>query len=338
MIRLRTALVQNLEDPDKLRTVLQTAMELEHATIPPYLFAAYSLTQANAPIRRMILDVAREEMLHMTLVCNLLNAVGGTPRLKGPGFVPSYPTHLPGAVQGHLLVSLQAFSRDVVTSTFKPIEEPEHPKTFPEKALVAEVQVTIGEFYRRIRGVIEQKGDAAIVGDPARQVMVTIDDDDSFVVTDVASALRAIDLIVGQGEGTETSPLDRPNGEPAHFYRFEQILRGHALRDDPSVPEKYSYSGSEIRFDPAAVLPAKTDIKLADLPVDSEAYQLAAQFNRDYATMLEELHRTFNGEPDRLDAAANLMRYALKKSALQLMQIELTPGVHAGPTFEVVTT
>jgi hypothetical protein len=278
-------------------------------------------------------DIAREEMLHMTLVCNLMNAIGGQPRLSDPAFMLSYPTHLPGAIQNDLIVPLEPFSRKLVETVFLEIEEPEHPKVFPTFAAEAEVR-TIGQFYAQISRTIQDMGPGLFVGDPARQLMITIDDDDSFLVSDVESACRAIDLIVSQGEGTPTSPLEARNGQPAHYYRFMEILKGRTLVADPSVPEGYSYSGPEIPFDANGVFSAKPNIKVADLPTDSPARQLAEQFNHDYTTMLGELHRAVNGEPNCISDATNRMVFALKPTALQLMQIEIEPGVRAGPTFE----
>ena len=34
-------------------------------------------------------------MLHMTIACNVLNAVGGQPAIDRAGFVPDYPMILP---------------------------------------------------------------------------------------------------------------------------------------------------------------------------------------------------------------------------------------------------
>lgn len=335
MIKLRSEFFEGLDDPGRLRAVLQTALELEHATIPPYLFAAYSLSTSNADIRALLRDIVREEMLHMALVCNLINAIGGAPRLDHPEFVPNYPTHLPGAVQDDLLVPLERFSPALVENVFLRIEEPENPKDLQVIAgLAASEPTTIGQFYAAIARVIEQKGSSLFIGDPARQLVVIVDDDESFAVTDLDTALRAIGLIVSQGEGTAMSPMEEPNGEPAHYYRFMEILKGRELVADSSVEEGFSYSGEPIRFDPAGVFPAKANVKLADIPVDSPARQLAEQFNQDYTTMLRELHRAVNGEPDRMGEATNLMRFPLRQGAIQLMRTEIEPGVNAGPTFE----
>ena len=65
---------------DSLRSHLQTALEVELSTVPPYLCALYSIKPgANPESSRLIRSVVMEEMLHMTLVANLLNAVGGKP-------------------------------------------------------------------------------------------------------------------------------------------------------------------------------------------------------------------------------------------------------------------
>lgn len=81
---------------DELYAYLHAALQLEHATIPPYLTALYSIRPGtNSGPVHVIRVVLVEEMLHLTLVANILNAVGGTPCLTRSDFVPSYPTYLP---------------------------------------------------------------------------------------------------------------------------------------------------------------------------------------------------------------------------------------------------
>ena len=70
---------------ESLREHLQWAIELEHATIPAYLCALYSIKSgSNLEAVELISSVVIEEMLHLTLAANLLNAVGGEPRLDIP--------------------------------------------------------------------------------------------------------------------------------------------------------------------------------------------------------------------------------------------------------------
>ena len=93
-----------------LREHLQVALEIEHATIPPYLTALYSLEEGhNQEAFEVIESVFMEEMLHMTLVANLLNAVGGSPQIDKPDFIAHYPTYLPHSSQT-FLVPLSKFS------------------------------------------------------------------------------------------------------------------------------------------------------------------------------------------------------------------------------------
>jgi hypothetical protein len=71
----------------------------------------------------------------------------------------------------------------------------------------------------------------------------------------LADAQAAVDLIVEQGEGTTTSPLAGMGSQLAHYYRFAEIFHQRTLVPDDSVPEKYSYSGAPIPYDPTGVLP-----------------------------------------------------------------------------------
>src|SRR5260370_13048777 len=109
----------------QLNDYLYAALQLEHATIPPYLTALYSLHPgSNSDARHIVRVVVIEEMLHLSLVANVMNAVGGTPDLTQPGFVPRYPACLPDGEQD-FQVDLQPFSNDAV-STFLQIEPPPH--------------------------------------------------------------------------------------------------------------------------------------------------------------------------------------------------------------------
>ncbi|XP_013410453.1 uncharacterized protein LOC106173762 [Lingula anatina] len=115
--RKRKMLLDWLENPilgqpapsiENLRTLLQQAMELELSTIPPYLTALMSIKEGfNVEIGRRIKSVVVQEMLHMALVGNLLNAVGGSPSIASTLNAPLYPSKLPGGVRPDLVVSLQ---------------------------------------------------------------------------------------------------------------------------------------------------------------------------------------------------------------------------------------
>jgi len=340
MIQLESRLFDALDTLDGLHTALQQAIMLEHATIPAYLYALYSLQpDTNARIENLIFSVVREEMLHMSLACNILNAIGGAPSIDDPAFIPHYPGPLPGAVEKGLIVPLKPCTLDVVHDVFMQIEEPEKPLEFPVGlAAAAAPPRTIGQFYKAIERQIVAFGQGIFTGDPARQLTHGFAPDELIAVTDVASAVRAITIIVEQGEGTSDSPLDLEH-ELAHYYRFAEIWHGKALIPNPQAPpdapndQKYIYGGPAIPFDPHGVWPAIANPKAAMYPAGSKARYACDTFNYTYTALLKTLHLTFNGQPYRLSAAIGLME-SLKAQAMDLMAIDLGNGTHAGPSFE----
>ena len=101
---------------ERLRAHFQTAVELEHSTIPPYLCALYSMdAEKNAFAYQAIQGVVMEEMLHMIQAANILTAIGGAPELYSPKFIPEYPTYLPHSDDA-FLVPLQKFSPETEVS------------------------------------------------------------------------------------------------------------------------------------------------------------------------------------------------------------------------------
>ena len=109
-----------------LQDNLQTALEIEHATIPPYLTVLVSIKHVyNIEVQNIIKTIIRQEMLHMVLVSNILNAIGGKPKLYYRDFIPRYPTRLPGEVQPSLVVPLEKCSIGLIRNVFMKIEEPD---------------------------------------------------------------------------------------------------------------------------------------------------------------------------------------------------------------------
>ncbi len=113
----------------ELREMLQKAVELEFATIPPYLTAAFSIhPKANRSSFEIIHSVYMEEMLHMVLAANVLNAIGGTIKL-GKENIPKYPLNL--EFKGEKFkdrdfnINLERFSLDSI-GIFMKIELPDN--------------------------------------------------------------------------------------------------------------------------------------------------------------------------------------------------------------------
>lgn len=323
-----------------LQRHLQWALELEHATIPAYLCALYSIPEgANVAAQQQLRAVVMEEMLHMVLVANVLNAVGGCPKVDDPAFVPSYPTTLPHS-DGSVCVQLRRFDREAL-QTFLKIERPEPPQAKPEP----ERYHSIGQFYDAIEDGLRQLagelGPALFSGSALRQIDPTRwyygGGGRPIVVSDLASALAALDEIKAQGEGLPHSVFDdqAPFGqrELAHFFRFEQLRQGRFYRPEDSPRSGPSGDPLPLRWD--QVHPMRANPRMADYAGQPEVHALMRRFNLDYTALLRALHGAFNGQPALLFEAVPMM-YRLKYQAQALMQLPCgdASGETVGPSFE----
>ena len=330
-----------------LRAHLQTAIEIEHATLPPYMCALYSIRDdQNAEAAEVVHSVFMEEMLHLTLAANLLNAVGGRPRLESPNLLPAHPATLPHS-DGSVVVAVQPFSPPAVAA-FMAIERPGEPAGPPEDDRFE----TIGQFYAAIAQALETLAveigeDALFSGDPARQVTGTAYYGGAggiIAVTDLASARRAPEEIVEQGEGLdhgsiwdgERSMFHPDRDEVGHYFRFLELRDGrrHAPGDTP----RSGPTGEPLDVDWDAVHPMRPNPRRADHNPGSPARLALDAFARDYCGVLHLLERTFNGSPALLAVATGAM-YALKAQAVALMQTPYDDdsGQTLGPAFEWIS-
>jgi len=151
----------------RLKSDLQTAVEIELATIPIYLYTYYSLVRNNESGETIgdaqlfankaggvVMSVAVEEMLHMTLSANILWSMGVMPKLygKAPGTYPTgLPYHNPQGPVGPdgktaVLIPLGKLSFEQLWH-FLQIEYPEQWDAPPQDS----DWDTIGQFYSYIR-------------------------------------------------------------------------------------------------------------------------------------------------------------------------------------------
>lgn len=345
-----------ITDVAGLHRHLYAAMQLEHATIPPYLTALYSIRPGtNTEAYHIIRAVAVEEMLHLTLAANILNAVGGTPDLTQIGFVPQYPAFLPDG-ETDFQVDCRGFSREAI-ETFLRIERPAglaHPGATTRHrkrrhgALLAahtgdgeEHFFSIGEFYKAIEQGLErlhaEMGDLLFSGDPARQIAPDYYYSGGgaiIPVTDMASARAAIELISEQGEGTTEHIFDE-EGEIAHYYRFQQLILGRYyqqgdIRDRPT--------GGPVEVDWNSVYPIKPNARLSDYKPAGHLRAAVEGFNTEYRRFLGLLTRAFQGEPELfVDAVGDMFRF--KEMFYQIVRhpLEDGSGLHASPIFDVAS-
>jgi Ferritin-like len=349
----------DITDLDQLYDYLYKAMQLEHATLPPYLTALYSINFGTNPDATQILRVvAVEEMLHLTLAANVLNAVGGTPDPTRKGFVPPYPTPLPDG-EKDFEVPLLPFGKEAL-KVFLKIERPAMAPS-PDKRLVKrratapgalsmvhhkhpELQYySIGEFYRAIdegivflEGEAQKKGETIFTVDPAQRAKQVTSEyyysggGEIIPVYDLDSARAAINLVIYQGEGETRKPYSE-EGELAHYFRFLQLDKGRYYQPgDEKEP-----TGPTLVVDWTAVQPVTPNLRLAQLPEGSELRKRAEEFNRRYAEFLALLKRAYNGEPHLLLEAVPIM-FNFRNRIVELIRNPI-PGLatNAGPTFEM---
>ncbi|MGW7413566.1 ferritin-like domain-containing protein [Streptomyces sp. NPDC054863] len=351
----------------RLVEYLCEAAEVEHSLCLQYLYAAFSL-RANPPeaglddvqietIREwkgQLLRLSREEMLHLGLVLNLLAGVGGAPYLQRPAF-PQPERYYPLGV----VSALTPFNRDAL-ERFIAYEMPtvllSRISGGPGAATGQhdEPQMTVGMLYERIRELVLSVPEKELfIGPPHRQIDTAavidpdhvFDDDvlvgygvEPFPVNTHASAMRAIDLIIEQGEGAEE------DSEDSHYARLlrirEQYDRELAAADAAGLP-----------FDPARPMldnpavrraPDAQDVGLITDPLAREAAEL---FNAGYGLMVLMLLRFFgqSGESrDELRVLQSVVFFPLMTMFVRPLGELLgelpasagDPAVTAGPPFE----
>jgi hypothetical protein len=352
-----------IEDREELIFMLCEAAELEHMIMLQYLFAAFSLKrdedegltpeQLAACKRwdRTISHVAAQEMLHLALCCNLLTAVGAAPHFRRPNF-PQRANYFPAGVQFDLLPFGETALRHFIY-----LERPEGMQADDAPGFIANLAptptptghevvpflqdfATVGHLYRGIeqgfRHLAEKYGeDRLFIGPPRAQATEAYFRWPELVaVTDLRSAVAAIETIVEQGEGA------RGHVDEGHYGQFLRLLAEYQefVRNDPA-------------FDPARPVqmawcrtPGTPDVATPILVTDPMTADVADLFNASYEVLVQMLARFFahteedDDELDTLaDTAVSSMFMIIRPRACILTRLRIgpnLPGKTAGPSFE----
>jgi hypothetical protein len=348
-----------IQTREQLIHMLTEAAEIEHNLLCSYLYAVFSmkragergLTEAQGEAverwRKTILGIALEEMAHLACVNNLLIAVGGAPHFDRPNF-PVAPGYHPADV----VVRLTPFD-EATLNHFIFLERPEgvdlpdgegFVPSGAERATAvegltpsAQDYATVGALYDSIaagfRTLAESLGEAKLI-DPAGRSQV----DSDLVrlpniprVTDLATALGAIDQIKEEGEGSTGGKVH------SHFERFQAIrdewaaLKAEAPDFAPAWPAAH---------DPVMRKPQDESARV--WVTEPAAARLLDFANATYGAMLAVLAQTFGGtdaEEQRvlMRTSVELMEASASVStALARMPANAErPGVNAGITFAV---
>ena len=369
-VRSRVAPVETREE---LLYLLTRASELEHDLACSYLYAGYSIKTRPEEggvtydellaIRRWkgkIAHVAVEEMLHLGQVANLLTAIGGAPHFARSNF-PLPASTFPFGIA----ISLEPLSQALI-ERFVVYEMPgedalppdrmaqyeairqrvagdvDHHEILRQQNTIEPFDVdfkTIGDFYHKIETAFTSMSpERLFIGDPAVQANPTYLDlpKELVQVVDVASACRAIEMIVEQGESPTSEHPD------AHFVVFDGIRREYEALAQQAASEGR-------RFEPFRPLLTNPSTRGSGLVPGTNritgpvAQEFAGLFNSAYALMLMMLVRFFahGGETEeelRLLARGTLrmMASVLRPFGEALAKTPAGPeyaGKNAGPTF-----
>lgn len=360
--------IASLED---LRDHLQYAIGIELTTIPAYLYALYSIEPgSNSAATSTIQSVVLEEMLHMTLAANVLNAIGGIPSTApgatGESPVPKYPASVP-FIADLGIIHLQPFSPATV-EMFMAIEMPS--EATPSAG--AEQYSSIGAFYQAVEVGLRQWATpevfaAAATSRQGCQVDSALYYGGAGELNDVKSledALEALRRITHEGEGIraavlketaashEISGASTPGRLPlgfhvedldvmgygwkmySHYARFKEIRAGRTFSTDQLVEEVPR--GDVLPVDWRRVRPMMVDPKAADF-VETDAFDALKSMNLRYTDLVNHLYAGFNGDRTSIPAATTAMwvlRYQIQ--SLANTPSPLNSALRLGPPFEYV--
>ena len=317
----------SIDTPEDLRDHVRTAIGVELATIPPYLYAMYSIADPASTAARYIRSVVTEEMLHAVLMANVLLAIGGEPRFYDPAVVPGYPMVYPHRVPA-LQLHLAPCSADVV-ATFVAIEQP-HPAGSPAQE---DDFTTLGQFYAALEcALVRLDGAVGLFGspqidrqflDPSGYLAVKFDQAASgglVAVDGLEAALRATEVAIHQGEGlSDVRYADPGHRELTHHAKFGALADG-------TVPV-------------GRVLPAVTDPTVASMP--EHVVPLARLCNAVYSytfVLLDRVVAAGRSEADHhrvVGALYGSMVALLGPLCRALMALPTGDGRVWGPSFEL---
>ena len=351
-----------VESREELVYLLGEACEIEHALMCEYLYAQFSLKRTAdegltpEQLARVqawestLVDVIKQEMLHLALATNILTAIGAAPHFERPN-LPILSRWYPPGVQIALLPFGERALRHFMylerpegmtladAAGFAALPDVQPAAVEPPVVAVPEQWRTVGHLYRGIEAGLAQLcgrygEDAVFIGPSAAQaVTATFEWKELTAVTDLASASRAIELIVEQCEGA------RGDWVKSHFGRFVGILEDFLAVQaadpgfDPARPVEPAY----VRLPP--------DVESGTLIEDPLTARVADLGNGLYEVMLQVLSRYYvhHGEtPAELETLARTAKHLMNWVMRQLYPVLTTlpigpshPGRTAGPTLDV---
>ena len=357
---------------EELVYTLSVASELEHSLCAQYLFTAFSMKRRldegitvlqQNQIREwesVILEVARQEMEHLGLVCNMLSAVGGAQHFRRPN-LPLRPSYYGMDV----VFKLQKFCHQTM-SRYTRIEKPDNldgynhydddeiPANIDDGnqvvpgelnfSSVQELYTTILEGFEFLDKKYKKEGRELFIGPAQAQV-----DNDTLgigfkgefaveliAVTDLATAKQAIVEIIEQGEGVvigESGKVDKDS----HFYKFRKIRNEIIKLDYEPARDCVQTPALQHHYDSP---------RGAIIITDPDTRRVLEVFNAGYQIMIQMLIRLYSYSGDSTaqqqvligTAFFPLMTMVIRPLGQALSQLPAfkgdPKGLRAGASFE----
>ena len=353
-----------IENSAQLIYLLTEAAELEHGIMCCYLFAAFSMkgdvkegvTEEQLVFMRRwsktIMQVALEEMLHLSLACNLLTAVGGAPHLRRPN-LPSSPKAYPPSFK----LALVPFFRESLDS-FVFIERPvdmEQPGSEDTSYQSPDLpQAKLSDIFSSARDYSSQGSLYAGIEDGLQYLAQKFGEDKLFLgppeaqipgsyfglpdlipVTGLTSAAAALQGIITQGEGA------RGITEDSHYGKFFGIREEYeqVLKQDPKFEP-----GRPVIWNPYSMFPQDvSDTADVNLIEDPFAIDISNLFDGCYELLIQMLGRLYLPTEERekeltqlSDISVDMMINVIGPLGQALTTLSAGPshpGLNAGPSF-----
>ncbi|MEA5595631.1 ferritin-like domain-containing protein [Rivularia sp. UHCC 0363] len=361
-----------IQTKEELITALKQAAELEVAVMLQYIYAGYSVpnyvtgeeyvrrglwTQEqlylacgdrkevdNYGMRGVLMEIAREEMIHFLLVNNILMAIGEPFYPAVPDFQQlnaKFPIDINFALEPLNALSLQYFIR---------LEMPD----FLNEPIPTSGQLhtygSLSELYGQIRNGLQNIPDLFAVSKESvggehrlfmRENLNKAHPDYQMQVYDLKSALFAVDVIVEHGEGSET---ESETFARSHYQKFRN------LADSLSQEQiNQSKKGDKRTWNPSYPSLRNPSLNYQDcnnnvvtVPHTRTVMEI---FNESYFLMMQLMVQHFGSNPQ-----GSLRRSKLMNASIDVMTGMMRPlgellmtlpsgkrGKTAGPSFDIPT-
>ncbi|MGF1673822.1 MAG: ferritin-like domain-containing protein, partial [Rivularia sp. (in: cyanobacteria)] len=366
-----------IKSREQLVTALKQAAELEIAVMLQYIYAGYSVPNYitgeeyvrrglwtpeqlhlacgdgkevdNYGMRGVLIEIAREEMIHFLLVNNILMAIGEPFYAAVPDFKQlnaKFPIDIDFALEPLNALSLEYFMRlempDFLAETLEnqPVPTPEQLHTYS----------SLSELYGQIRTGLQTIPDLFTVNKNnvggehrlfMRDNLNKAHPDYQMQVYDLNSATFAVDVIVEHGEGSE---IETEKFARSHYQKFRNLADALALEQINHLKKgiKKTWNPSYPSLRNPSLNYQDHNSNVVTVPQTRTVMEI---FNESYFLMMQLMVQHFGSNPK-----GSLRRSKLMNASIDIMTGMMRPlgellmtmpsgkrGKTAGPSFEIPT-